>query len=68
MSKGSHYFIVVLMFILLLTTLLTFFLSFSVSPPREDETPRRSRPVFISFPDGINTPGNEGESGMDERG
>lgn len=68
MSKGSHYFIIVLMFILLLTTLLTFFLSFSISPPREEDTPRRSRPVIFSFPDGTNAPGNEGESYMDERG
>jgi hypothetical protein len=44
--REAHYFIIVLMFILLLTTLLTFFLTFTIRLPQEDEIPRRSRPVL----------------------
>lgn len=46
MLREAHYFVIVLMFILLVTTLLTFFISFSILPPEEDNIPRRSRPVF----------------------
>ncbi len=46
MLKRAHYFIIVLMFILLITALLTFFISFQIMPPQEEEIPRRSRPVF----------------------
>ncbi len=46
MLREAHYFIIVLMFILLVTTLLTFFLSYSILPPQENEIPRRSRPVI----------------------
>lgn len=56
MIRETHYFIIVLMFILLLTTLLTFFLSYSITPPQEDDIPRRSRPVMtcITDPENIN--------------
>ena len=51
MLKETHYFIIVLMFVLLLAVLLTFFLSYSILPPQEEQVPRRSRPVSVLFND-----------------
>ena len=49
MLKRAHFFLITFIFILLITAVITFFLSYSISPPREEEIPRRSRPVLASF-------------------
>ncbi len=45
MQKQASYFISVLLFVLLVTVLLSFIISFQMITPKEEEVPRRSRPV-----------------------
>ena len=68
MLREAHYFIIVLMFILLVTALLTFFLTYSILPPKDDDIPRRSRPVLANLTNEVNALEQEFGSNINERG